>query len=43
MMMLLVAVHESESGTNAKCRPALKLYAYRGRLEMIGAQSVWRD
>jgi hypothetical protein len=43
MKMLLVAVRESESGRNAKCRPALKLYAYLGRPEMIGAQSEWRD
>jgi hypothetical protein len=29
----------SASGTNAKCRLALKLSAYRGRPEVNGAQS----
>jgi hypothetical protein len=33
----------SRCGTNAKCRPALRLSAYRGRPEVIGAQSEWRE
>jgi hypothetical protein len=36
---LFPAVHESVVGTNAKCQPALKLSAYRGRPELIGGQS----
>jgi putative ABC transport system substrate-binding protein len=37
--MPFAAVHESVAGTFAKCRPALRLSAYRGRPEVIGAQS----
>jgi hypothetical protein len=28
----------SETGPNEKCRPALKLSAYQGKPEVIGAQ-----
>jgi hypothetical protein len=32
-------VHESDIGTNAKCRPGPELSPYRGRPEVIGAPS----
>jgi hypothetical protein len=38
-----VKIGTSEFGTNAKCRPALKLSAYRGGSEVIGARSERRD
>jgi hypothetical protein len=33
----------SPVGTFAKSRPALNLSAFRGRPEVIGTQSEWRD
>jgi hypothetical protein len=36
--MPFAAAHESVVGTNAKCRQALKLSAYRGRAEVAGAR-----
>ena len=37
------SARESVAGTNAKCRPARKLSAFRGKPEMLGTRSEWRD